>query len=152
MEALGSESAPLFGRFNGGRRLLTPLSYEDVAAFYQSSPLYGLRETLIMYGVLGGTPRYHAMADTFRPMASEIVDLLMRPRSALENKVWFLLTNEQIRDPAPYNALLGAIAAGHIQFAALQRQTQTELAALSYSLRILLTLGWIQREYPFEET
>jgi len=152
MEALGSESAPLFGRFNGGRLLLTPLSYEDVAAFYQSSPLYGLRETLIMYGVLGGTPRYHAMVDTSRPMASEIMDLLMRPRSALENEVRFLLTSEQIRDPAPYNALLGAIAAGHTQFAALQQQTQTETAALSYSLRTLLTLGWIQREYPFEET
>ena len=152
MEALGAESAPLFGRFNGGRLLLTPLSYEDVAAFYQSSPLYGLRETLIMYGVLGGTPRYHAMADTSRPMASEIVDLLMRPRSVLENEVRFLLTSEQIRDPAPYNALLSAIAAGHTQFAALQQQTQTETAALSYSLRTLLTLGWIQREYPFEET
>ena len=152
MEALGAESAPLFGRFNGGRLLLTPLSYEDVAAFYQDSPQYDLRETLTMYGVLGGTPRYHAMVDPSRPMAEEIVDLLMRPRSALENEVRFLLTSEQIRDPAPYNALLSAIAAGHTQFAALQQQTHTETAALSYSLRTLLTLGWIQREYPFEET
>lgn len=151
MEALGAESAPLFGRFNGGRLLLTPLSYEDVAAFYSSSQVYGLREKLIMYGALGGTPRYHALVDTLRPMEEEIVDLLMRPRSPLETEVRFLLTSEQIRDPAPYNAVLGAVAAGHTQFAAIQQQTHTETAALSYSLRILISLGWLRREYPFEE-
>ena len=151
MEALGTESAPLFGRFNGGQLLLTHLSYEDVAAFYQSSLLYDLREILIMYGALGGTPRYHAMVDTSRPMAEEIVDLLMRPRGALENEVRFLLSSEQIRDPAAYNALLGAIAAGHTQFTAMQQQTHTETASLSYFLRNLLALGWIVRESPFEE-
>ena len=152
MEALGAESAPLFGRFNGGRLLLTPLSYEDVAAFYSGSPRYGLRETLIMYGAFGGTPRYHALVDTTRPMNEEIVDLLMRPRSPLETEVRFLLTSEQIRDPAPYNAVLGAVAAGHTQFSDLQQQTHTETAALSYSLRTLISLGWLRREFPFEET
>ena len=152
MEALGAESAPLFGHFNGGRLLLTPLSYEDVAAFYSSSHIYGLRETLIMYGALGGTPRYHALVDTTRPMNEEIVDLLMRPRSPLETEVRFLLTSEQIRDPAPYNAVLGAVAAGHTQFSELQQQTHTETAALSYSLRTLISLGWLRREFPFEET
>ena len=152
MEALGAESAPLFGRFNGGRLLLTPLSYEDVAAFYSSSHIYGLRETLIMYGALGGTPRYHALVDTTRPMNEEIVDLLMRPRSPLETEIRFLLTSEQIRDPAPYNAVLGAVAAGHTQFSELQQQTHTETAGLSYSLRTLISLGWLRREFPFEET
>ena len=152
MEALGAESAPLFGRFNGGRLLLTPLSYEDVAAFYSDCPLYSLRDKLIMYGALGGTPRYHALVDTTRPMNEEIVDLLMRPRSPLETEVRFLLTSEQIRDPAPYNAVLGAVAAGHTQFSDLQQQTHTETAALSYSLRTLISLGWLRREFPFEET
>lgn len=152
MEALGTESAPLFGRFNGGRLLLGPLSYEDVSAFYSGSPLYGLREMLTMYGVLGGTPRYHALVDTDRPMQEEIVELLMRPRSLLENEVRFLLTSEQIRDPAPYNALLGLVAGGQTQFSALQQKTQIEAASLSYSLRTLVSLGWLRREFPFEET
>ena len=152
MEALGAESAPLFGRFNGGRLLLTPLSCEDVSAFYADSSSYGLREKLIMYGVFGGTPRYHALVDVGRPMNEEIVDLLMRPRCPLENEVRFLLTSEQIRDPAPYNALLGAVAAGHTQFSALQQQTQTDTTSLSYYLRTLISLGWLRREFPFEET
>ena len=151
MEALGAETAPLFGRFNGGRLHLAPLPYEDAAAFYAGSPAYGPRETMTMYGVLGGTPRYHALVDTARPMAEEVVDLLMRPRAPLENEVRFLLTSEQIRDPAPYNAVLGAVAAGHTQFAALQQRTGAEPAALSYTLRTLIGLGWVRREYPFEE-
>jgi hypothetical protein len=63
-----------------------------------------------MYGVFGGTPRYHALVDTSHPPAEEIVTLLMQPRAILENEVRFLLGSEQIRDPAPYNAILAAIA------------------------------------------
>src|SRR5208337_4292603 len=67
MAALGQESAPLFGRFNAGIFCLEPLPYHDVAAFYADRPLYGTTETLLMYGVLGGTPRYHALVDTTQP-------------------------------------------------------------------------------------
>jgi hypothetical protein len=44
-----------------------------------------------MYGVFGGTPRYHALVDTSHPPAEEIVTLLMQPRAILENEVRFLL-------------------------------------------------------------
>ncbi len=151
MAALGAESAPLFGRFNAGIHLLDPLCFEDVAAFYADSPLYGLLEKLIMYGILGGTPRYHALVDTAQPMAQEVVALLMRPRAVLENEVRFLLGSEQIRDPAPYNAVLGAIAAGETQFGRIQQHTGVEKGRLVFYLKTLQELGWIRRELPFGE-
>jgi uncharacterized protein len=102
MAALGQESAPLFGRFNAGIFHLDPLHYEDVAAFYAESPHYRVVEKLLMYGVFGGTPHYHALVDTSHPPSEEIVTLLMQPRAILENEVRFLLLgSEQIRDPAP---------------------------------------------------
>ncbi|RYF64699.1 MAG: ATP-binding protein, partial [Cytophagaceae bacterium] len=104
------------------------------------------------YGVFGGTPRYHALVDTARPAKEEIVDLLFRQRGALEGEVSFLLGSEQIRDPAPYNTVLGAIAQGKTQFGDIQNQAGTERGQLSYLLRVLLDLGWIRREFPFEET
>jgi len=64
-----------------------------------------------MYGVFGGTPRYHAFVDTSQPPAEEIVALLMQPRVILEYEVRFLLGSEQIRDPAPYNAILPRLPA-----------------------------------------
>jgi AAA+ ATPase superfamily predicted ATPase len=152
MAALGRESAPLFGRFNAGIFHLEPLHYEDVAAFYAGSPHYGVVEKLLMYGVFGGTPRYHALVDISRPPAEEIVALLMQPRAILENEVRFLLGSEQIRDPAPYNAILGAIAGGETKFNGIQQLIGVERGALSGSLRTLLELGWIRRDYPFGES
>ncbi len=151
MAALGQESAPLFGRFNAGIFHLDPLHYEDVAAFYADSPHYGVVEKLLMYGVFGGTPRYHALVDTSHPPAEEIVTLLMQPRAILENEVRFLLGSEQIRDPAPYNAILAAIASGETKFNRIQQLIGVERGALSSSLRTLLELGWIRRELPFGE-
>jgi len=152
MAALGSESAPLFGRFNAGIFLLDPLGYEDVAAFYANAPHYGLTETLTMYGVLGGTPRYHALVDTSLTMDAEIPALLMQPRAVLENEVRFLLTSEHLRDTAPYNAVLGAIAIGQTQFGRIGDRTGLEKSTLSFYLKTLRELGWIQRVYPFGET
>jgi len=149
MAALGVETAPLFGRFNAGVFLLEPLHYEDVAAFYEGSPHYGVVEKLLMYGIFGGTPRYHALVDTARPPAEEIVSLLMQPRAILENEVRFLLGSEQIRDPAPYNAILAVLASGETKFNRIQQAVGVERGALSSSLRSLLQLGWIRREYPF---
>jgi len=151
MAALGEESAPLFGRFNAGIFHLDPLQYEDVASFYANSPHYGVVEKLLMYGVFGGTPRYHALVDPSRPPAEEIVTLLMQPRAILENEVRFLLGSEQIRDPAPYNAILAAIAGGETKFNGIQQLIGVERGALSKSLRTLLELGWIRRELPFDE-
>ena len=152
MAALGRESAPLFGRFNAGVSLLEPLHYDDVAAFYADSSHYSLTDILTMYGVLGGTPRYHALVDPTQPMQAEIVALLMQPRAALENEVKFLLGSEQIRDPAPYNAILGVIASGETQFGHIQQHSGIENGTLSFHLKTLQELGWVRRELPFGET
>jgi uncharacterized protein len=151
MAALGQESAPLFGRFNAGIFHIDPLHYEDVACFYEGSPHYGVKEKLLMYGVFGGTPGYHALVDPARPPAEEIITLLMQPRAILENEVRFLLGSEQIRNPAPYNAILAAIAGGETRFNGIQQLIGVERGPLSFSLRTLLDLGWIRRELPFGE-
>jgi uncharacterized protein len=151
MQALGAESAPLFGRFNAGILLLPPLGYQEVADFYKGSSQYDIPRTLTMYGVFGGTPRYHALVDTDRPFGEELVDLLLRPGGALESEVSYLLSSEQIRDPAPYNAVLGAIAQGETQFGGIMNALGIDRGGLSHYLSTLLELGWIRREFPFEE-
>jgi AAA+ ATPase superfamily predicted ATPase len=104
-----------------------------------------------MYGVFGGTPRYHAMVDPERPVAQEVVDLLLRPGAPLENEVEFLLGSQQIREPAPYNAVLRAIAGGATQFGEILNQSGTERGRLSFYLSTLQELGWVARELPFGE-
>ena len=151
MEALGAESSPLFGRFTAGKFLLPLLRYDEVAEFYRDGPSYDRTAILSMYGVLGGAPRYHALVDPSLPMGNTIVDLLMKPNSPLEGEVRYLLGSEQIRDPAPYNAVLGAIAQGRTQFGDILGHSGTERGSLSFFLKVLSELGWVTREFPFEE-
>ena len=148
MAQLGEPTQPLYGRFNAGHLRIEPLHYEDVACFYEGCRHYGVREKLLMYGVLGGTARYHALVDTTRPPAEEIVTVLMQPLACLENEVRYLLNSEQIRDPGPYNAILAAVAGGKTKFNDIQQATGVERGALSFLLRTLLELRWIRREHP----
>ena len=152
MQALGLESAPLYGRFNAGILRVEPMSYLDCADFYRNSPLYGPLEKLVMYGALGGTPRYHAMVDVGRKWQDELVDLLMRPGAPLESEPRFLLSSENVRDPAPLHSVLGAIAKGKMRHAEIQQATGIESQALTHPLRVLQELRWVRREKPFGET
>ena len=152
MAALGEASQSLYGRFNAGILKLAPLGYEEVAQFYAGHRHYGLSEMLMMYGILGGTPRYHALITPSQPMAQEIVDTLLRPQSPLENEVRFLLGSQQIREPAPYNAILGAIASGTSQYGEILNATGVEQGSFARYLRVLAELGWIRRELPFGES
>ncbi len=63
MEALGQENEPLYGRFDTGLMQLHPLRYDQVAEFYKESDHFGVKEKLVLYGALGGTPRYHSLVN-----------------------------------------------------------------------------------------
>lgn len=152
MAALGAETAPLYGRFNAGVLRIEPMRYDDVSAFYEGHAGYGTAQKLLLYGTLGGTPRYHAMVNPNRPWKEQIVDLLMRPGAPLETEPRFLLSSEQIRDPAPYNAILGAIAHGRTQYGQIQSATGVGGTVLASFLKTLIDLRWIRQERSYGES
>jgi AAA+ ATPase superfamily predicted ATPase len=152
MAALENQSAPLHGRFNAGRIRLEPMSYADVAEFYVGGAGYGPREKLLMYGAFGGTPRYHALVDPELPWDEQIVDLLLRPGAPFEGEARSLLASEQIRDPAPYNSILGAVARGCTRHGEIQNATGIHGAAMTHPLNVLQELEWVRKEMPFGET
>jgi AAA+ ATPase superfamily predicted ATPase len=148
MASLGEESKPLYGRFNAGIHRLRPLSYNEAALFYKSSA-YSLEEKLMWYGVLGGTPRYHAIVNFGNSFAEEIIDLFIRPMALLENEAHYLLGSEQIRDPSAYNAILRTIASGATQFNEIQQKAGLEGCPLTFYLKTLADLDWIIKEISF---
>jgi AAA+ ATPase superfamily predicted ATPase len=150
MSALSHPSAPLHGRFNAGRLHLRPMEYRDIGAFYP--PRYSIRDKLLMYGVLGGSPRYHALADPNLTWDEQIVDLLLRPGAPFESEASHLLVSENIRDPAPYDAILRAIAAGNTRNVEIQNHSGLSATALTHPLAVLQTLEWITKERSFGES
>ena len=153
MAALADETAPLHGRFNAGRVRLEPMGYADVAAFYEGMEGYGPRERLLMYGALGGSPRYHGEVERGLAWDEQIVDLLLRPGAPFEGEARALLASKQIRDPAPYNAILRAVAEGATRSSAILGATGLpSAAALSHPLATLQELEWLRKERSFGET
>ena len=151
MCALDYGTSPLHGRFNAGRIRLEPMKYDDVAAFYEGSPLYGPVEKLLMYGALGGTPRYHGEVDPRLPWDEQIVDLLFRQGAPFADEARYLLASEQVREPAPYNAVLAAIAAGKTRHSEIHQSTGLAATAITHPINTLIDLDWVRKERSFGE-
>jgi hypothetical protein len=150
MERLGGLQAPLFGRFTF-RYKLPPMGYLDIAKFYDGSE-YSIKDKLTAYGVLGGTPRYHALISPQRSLRDEICSHILNPLGLLHNEPEVLLLSSQVRDPAPYNSALRAIARGNTRFNEIAQDVGASSSQLSFYLRGLTEMDWIRREYPFGET
>ena len=150
MEGLGGPQAPLFGRFTF-RYKLPPMGYEDIARFYDGSK-YSVRDKLTAYGVLGGTPRYHALINRRHCLRDEVCSHILSPLGLLHNEPEVLLLSSQVRDPAPYNGALRALASGRTRFNEMAQDVGASSSRLSFYLRGLGDMDWIRREYPFDET
>ncbi|MDD3928028.1 MAG: ATP-binding protein [bacterium] len=150
MEGLGGPQAPLFGRFTL-RHKLPPMNYRDIACFYDNSP-YTVRDKLMAYGILGGTPRYHALFDARRDLSANIQDHILGPMGVLHNEPEILLSSSQIRDPFPYNAVLAAISEGGTRPNEISQRTHIPSTKLSFYLKTLMELEWVERETSFGDT
>jgi AAA+ ATPase superfamily predicted ATPase len=152
MRALGTATAPLYGRFSGGMLEIQPFDYRDTSEFTRGFPHYDAPKKVALYGILGGTPRYHALVDPRRDPETVVCDLILRHGAPLQNEIEFLLGSEQIRNPAPFHAILSAVARGETQFAKIQNAACDGKPGAAHALATLVDLGWIRRETPFEET
>lgn len=150
MEGLGGGQAPLFGRFTLRHKLL-PMNYRDIARFYADSA-YSVRDTLAAYGILGGTPRYHALFDPAKRLGHNICSHVLSPLGLLHNEPEVLMSSSRIRHAFPYNTTLRAIADGCTRPSAISQQVGASSAQMSFYLRNLMDLEWVSREYPFGET
>lgn len=149
MDGLGGAQQPLFGRFTFGYKL-PPMRYDDIASFYESSR-YSCRQKLVAYGVLGGTPRYHALVNPRVDLGKNLCNLIMSPLGTLHSEPEVLMSSSQVRDPTPYNAVLLAIASGCTKFNEIAQRVDSSTSQLSFYLKSLLDLEWITRERPFAE-
>lgn len=149
MEGLGGAQSPLFGRFTF-RHKLQPMTYYDTARFYEPSA-YSNREKLLAYGVLGGTPRYHALFNPHESLSHNICERILSPVGLLHHEPEFLISSSQVRDPAPYNAALRAIAEGCTRANEIAQRVGITHSQLSFHLKTLMELEWVTREEPFGE-
>jgi AAA+ ATPase superfamily predicted ATPase len=147
MEALAGASQPLYGRFTLRQRL-KPMSYDDTALFYQDGKWSG-RDKLIAYGVLGGTPKYHATFSDKLSLGANIVRHVLSPSGLLNAEPEVMIASSSIRDPALYNSVLHAIAQGETRRSNIEQRTGLTHSQFGFYSQSLMDMEWIDREAPF---
>jgi uncharacterized protein len=150
MEALTGASQPLYGRFTL-RQKLKPMAYDETALFYQSDR-WSTRDRLIAYGVLGGTPQYHATFSDKQPLGANIVRHVLSPNGLLRNEPEVMMASSSIRDPASYSSILRAIAQGETRRSNIAQRAGLTNSQFTFFSQSLMEMEWIDRETPFGDS
>ncbi len=144
-EVLGQKS-PLFGR-RTAQILLRPFNHLGAAGFH---PGVSAADHARIYAICGGVPAYLQAFEVGRSVEQNVIAHILDESSALAREPEFLL-REELRDLAPYHAVLMALAESKTNPAELSRITGIDVRALNYHLTTLTELGYVQRRYPVTE-
>ena len=144
-DVMGYKS-PLYGRITGNMEV-KPFDYLESAEFF---PSYSKTEKAIIYGILGGVPRY---LEAFSPDVSleeNIRNNLLMEGSFLNDEPQTLLRIE-LREPAVYNSILEALSNGCNKICEIADRIHEEKSKCSKYMLTLLTLGVIDKSIPCTE-
>ena len=143
-EVLGKAS-PLFGR-RTAQIHLQPFGYLDAARFH---PRWSPADRARAYFLVGGLPQYLLCLDDTRSIDVNIRQHLLDEFAPLFHEPTFLL-REELRELAPYHAILFAIASGPGSVHAIASATGLSDRNLHYYLQQLVNLAYVRRRYPLE--
>jgi AAA+ ATPase superfamily predicted ATPase len=144
-EVLGYKS-PLFGRrtmqiqlggfdYLDASKMLSGFIHEDIIKFYSC---------------IGGTPYYLAQIDPDLSFEDNIKQLYFRNSGYLYYEPLMLLQQE-LREPAMYNSIISAIAAGASRLNDIVMRVGEEKTKVVKYIRTLIDLRILEREYPFDD-
>lgn len=143
-DVLGKAS-PLFGR-RTAQILLQPFGYQEAAAFH---PRWSVADQARAYFLVGGVPQYLLCLDDSHSIATNIRRHMLEEFSPLFHEPTFLL-REELREVAPYHAVLFAIASGRRTIRAIAGATGLPERNMHYYVEQLAGLGYIERYHPLD--
>lgn len=143
-EVLG-RSSPLFGR-RTAQIHLQPFDYREAAQFH---PRWSRIDQARAYFLVGGLPQYLLCLDDGRSIDSNIRENLLDEFAPLFHEPAFLL-REELREVAPYHAVLFAIASGERTARAVADATGLPERNLHYYFEQLVAMGYVRRRYPLD--
>ncbi len=144
-DVMGYKS-PLYGRITGNMEV-KPFDYLESAEFF---PLYSKTEKAVIYGILGGVPRY---LEAFSPEVSleeNIRNNLLMEGSFLNDEPGTLLRIE-LREPAVYNSIMMALSNGCNRISEIADRIHEEKSKCSKYMLTLQTLRLIKKSIPCTE-
>ncbi len=138
--------APLYGRRTAQMRIL-PFDFGEVCRYFQN---FSNEDKAVAYGIVGGTPQYLLQMNDHLSIEENIKNTYLNPASALYEEPENLLKQE-VREPALYNAIIAAIAAGASRMSEIAGKVGENTNICSVYIKNLISLGIIRKETPYGE-
>lgn len=142
-EQVLGEKSPLYGR----RTAQIHLRPFDA---FSASELLGTDDSVAaieLYALVGGIPLYLEQLDARRDIQWNIANRLLPPDALLSNEPENFLFQE-VRSPARYNAIVGALASGCVRPQEISDRTGISSALVSQYLERLERLSVVRRTVP----
>ena len=144
-QVLGYES-PLYGRRTAQFKIQA-LTYREITEFH---PELKAADQALLYGMTGGIPHYINKLDVESNLDEALLDNLFSTSSYLFEEPENLLKQE-LREPAIYNSVISAIAAGASHSNEISTKVGLESGVCAKYLKVLLDLGILKKETPITE-
>ncbi|MCM1114083.1 MAG: ATP-binding protein [Clostridium sp.] len=138
--------APLYGRRTAQFKI-QPFDFFEVCDYFKN---YTAEEKLMAYGIIGGTPQYLLQINDKISIEDNIKNIYLNPTSAIYEEPNNLLKQE-VREPAIYNAIITAVAAGASKMSEISSKVAEDTSVCSTYIKNLISLGIIKKETPYGE-
>lgn len=138
--------APLYGRCTGQMKI-EQLYYSDIKEFFKN---YSNEQKIILYSIFGGVPAYLETINQKETIEKNIIDNFMEINSFLYEEPDTLL-KEELREPATYNSIIGAIANGSTKINEISTKIGMEKDKVAVYLQKLIYLQIVKKENPITD-
>lgn len=126
---------------------ILPFDFAETCRYFQN---FSKEDRALIYGIVGGTPQYLLQMDDRLSVEANIKNTFLNPVSFFFEEPENLLKQE-VREPALYNAIITAIAAGASRMAEISSKVGEDTSVCATYLKNLIALGLVRRETPYGE-
>lgn len=141
-QVLGYQS-PLYGR-RTAQFHIRPFTFYEAAAYYKN---FSNEDLAVVYGITGGIPLYMSFITDTLSLKDNIINTFLTPSGYMYEEPFNLL-NQELREPAMYNAIIRAVATGSSRISEIASKVGIENAAATSYIGKLIELGIIEKEIP----
>lgn len=138
--------APLYGRRTAQLKI-QPFDFFEACRYLTKFSNF---DKALAYGFIGGTPQYLMQLDERLSIEENIKNTHLNPTSSIFEEPNNLLKQE-VREPAIYNAVITAIAAGCSKMNEISANIGEDTSVCTNYIKNLITLGIIKKESPYGE-
>ncbi len=141
-QVLGYQS-PLYGR-RTAQFHIKPFTFYEAATYYKN---FSSEDLAVIYGITGGIPLYMSFISDNLSLKDNIINTFLTPSGYMYEEPFNLL-NQELREPAMYNAIIRAVATGSSRISEIASKVGIENAAATSYIDKLIELGIIEKEVP----